>query len=780
MDNRHFYVNELARCRDGPFVIPLCWVLFKGEMHADAMVVTVDGDGTAHVNTTEILIRAADLLDNYLDFGHIGAKGNRFCRKCKTDAGFHSMFDAGVPHSAAETLTELHEQVELACLGVKAAVEARQTDTGVKDSYTNHWINDLLRRSRELKKADPNLDSAQIVQQLKDWVKQNESTIYNPFLSLRGFDVSKDTPIEILHTILLGIVKYAWHSTHTSWTPVKKVTYTLRLQATNTTGLSIPSIRANYIMQFANSLIGRQFKQVAQTCIFHMHDLVDGLQFTAWKAMGELLPLLWYPEIDNMDQYLVDVETAISNILDIFAALDPTKILAKNKLHILTHAKADILRHAPSRDIAHQLAHQEGLKHRLTGGWWLSSSTGNWECAGWAVRDFLSQRPILQTLLGWTSPIELEQGSVKLTPLKRVKGQPTPPRPEFTLAQTDAKIAMNIVLYNPDLTWQRCIHVVSKSRDVCPLLSWVYVICPVTNQPTFGRIKDIFTSAAGSVVILDVFSHFGRTSPNMESPQIISSTRRTDSFDSSFHISQKARILNSSSTSSTIVTSAKCIASGSRAKKQERVDSNITEAFIEHLPLEEHVINTTAFHNAHLLRRCLPRSAWAPVPMFTPEDRLTKHNELAEQLRGKHSSKKAAKAAAAAAQAAVTVEATAVPRAEGSAAAASEGTHAAMATGTEQNMVAEGGEDRTNEDASGVDGNIVPAGSTAIPTKRKRGRPPKNTTSTAGSSTTQKEKGGTNGKKGKAANPAKKTKTPGNCRRNRRDGFRRRSGRYFQ
>ncbi|KAJ7310818.1 hypothetical protein DFH08DRAFT_918219 [Mycena albidolilacea] len=417
--HRHFYVNELARCRDGPFVIPLCWVLFKGEMHADAMVATVDGDGTAHTCSIIIwtcssrncfrmlgtpssaakypskmpnplckLAHGRPMYTSFVDLFFDDVSGNRskswnkhyncycthrnlprrilqqefhthfvttcteqeatvrvfvntgpsdnpmgsncFCRKCKvggcgehkrTDAGFHSMFDARVPRSAAETLTELHEQVELACLGVKAAVEARQTDTGVKDSYTNHWINDLLRRSCELKKADPNLDSAQIVQQLKDWVKQNRNPPHNS----------------------------TWYS--------------------------------NYIMQFANSLIGRQFKQVAQTCIFHMHDL------------GELLPLLWYPEIDNMDQYLVDVETAISNILDIFAALDPTKILAKNKLHILTHAKADILRHesyecfnaifrfcsilsnhlAPSRDIAHQLAHQEG---------WLSSSTGNWECAG--------------------------------------------------------------------------------------------------------------------------------------------------------------------------------------------------------------------------------------------------------------------------------------------------------------------------------------------------------------------------------------------------------------
>jgi hypothetical protein len=104
--------------------------------------------------------------------------------------------------------------------------------------------------------------------------------------------------------------------------------------------------------------------------------------------------------------------------------------------------------------------------------------------------------------------------------------------------------------------------------------------------------------------------------------------------------------------------------------------------------------------------------------MFTPEDRLVKHNELAEQLRGKHSSKKAAKAAAAAAQAAVTADTTPAVSAEG---------HTAV--------------------------------STAIPAKRKRGRPPKNATSTVDSSTTQKRKHGTNGKKGKAANSAKK-RTP--------------------
>ncbi|KAJ6604953.1 hypothetical protein B0H10DRAFT_1957360 [Mycena sp. CBHHK59/15] len=68
---------------------------------------------------------------------------------------------------------------------------------------------------------------------------------------------------------------------------------------------------------------------------------------------------------------------------------------------------------------------------------------------------------------------------------------------------------------------------------------------------------------------------------------------------------------------------------------QERVASSVAESFIEHKPLDEYLINTTAFHNAHLLRRCLPRNLWAPVPLLTPEARIAKHHELAAQLRQK-------------------------------------------------------------------------------------------------------------------------------------------------
>jgi hypothetical protein len=66
--HRHFYVNKLASLHDGSLVIPLCWVIYKGEMCADAFRVSVNAEGMVHVNDSdEIFIHAADLKDNFYD-----------------------------------------------------------------------------------------------------------------------------------------------------------------------------------------------------------------------------------------------------------------------------------------------------------------------------------------------------------------------------------------------------------------------------------------------------------------------------------------------------------------------------------------------------------------------------------------------------------------------------------------------------------------------------------------------------------------------------------------
>jgi len=64
-------------------------------------------------------------------------------------------------------------------------------------------------------------------------------------------------------------------------------------------------------MQYANSLIGRQFKTIAQVNAFHVYDLVDSTMFLLTKACGELSTLLWMPEILNMEEYLVCLEHSV-------------------------------------------------------------------------------------------------------------------------------------------------------------------------------------------------------------------------------------------------------------------------------------------------------------------------------------------------------------------------------------------------------------------------------------------------------------------------------------
>lgn len=41
-NNKHYYINELARLKNGDFVIPVRWVKLRGQLHADAYPVTFD------------------------------------------------------------------------------------------------------------------------------------------------------------------------------------------------------------------------------------------------------------------------------------------------------------------------------------------------------------------------------------------------------------------------------------------------------------------------------------------------------------------------------------------------------------------------------------------------------------------------------------------------------------------------------------------------------------------------------------------------------------------
>ncbi|KAJ7691414.1 hypothetical protein B0H17DRAFT_867957, partial [Mycena rosella] len=593
--------------------------------------------------------------------GHIGGKGNCLCRKCRvggtqaekaTNEGYHAIFEAGEPRTKEYILEELEKQVKLGCSGVAKHVKNSQTETGVKDAYTQFWIDDLISRFKQMKKDEPNRPAEQIQAELIEWTIANRDKIYGPFLTTKGFDPTRDTPVEILHTILLGIVKYIWHITHTPWSPEYKKTYSMRLQSTNTDGLSVHAIRSSYIMQYAGSLVGRQLKTLAQTNIFHIHGLVPDNEFQAWKAAGELSALLWFPEIRNLAEYRRDLRVAVGNVLDIFATIDPSKIVSKVKYHLLVHIDEDVVEFgpliglatelfesfngvfrycsilsnhlAPSRDIAIQLADQEGLKHRLTGGWWLSGSDGRWERSGRGVREFMVDHPILQRLVGWANKKLVRHGDIKLMALKRGCKE----RETCTLQSTTAARASNYGLYTPESMWRRCIYVISESLDECLVNSWVFARSSVAEDSSSisGRISDILADTTGAVlVVLEVFQICSSRDEVYGMPVLV---RRHSEVEFSIvpakNIKFKFNVQHD-------CRSAKCDAAGVRLRIQERVESDQVENYIIHKSLDRFLINTHAFHNAHLLRATLPQNLVAPIPLFT--ERRAKHDELAAQLR---------------------------------------------------------------------------------------------------------------------------------------------------
>ncbi|KAF8881648.1 hypothetical protein CPB85DRAFT_1378298 [Mucidula mucida] len=565
----------------------------------------------------------------------IGAKGNFPCRKCEVggtqaekreDKGYHALFESGTPRSKDGIIRELEKQLHLACSG---------SATGIKDAYAQHWIQDLISRFHTTKSDPKNTKTPEEIKaDLIQWVMDNRDKIYSGFLTTDGFDPTKDTPVKILYTILLRIIKYIWHNTHTSFSATQKLTYSHRLQATETDGLSIHAIRANYIMQYAGSLIGTQFKILAQTNIFHVR--------------GILSALLWFPEIRNLQKYLADIKVAVANVLDTFAKLNPSKMITKIKLlcsHIsqMISLATEIYKcfnavfryclilsnHlAPSRDIALQLADQEGLKHRLIRGWW-QDEKGEWIRAGDGVRQYMCEQPVLRKLLGWTEKPALLIGSVRLKALPKKTS-----RKLVRLSETLAAGALNYASFDADVQWHYCKYAISESLEECFESSWVFCKSPLPNANNLivlGRISFILTLAAPppdtdeAVVVLELFQVLSERDPVFGMPVLMRCDgEKTYLIVPSKNLKFKFNVQHD-------CTTAKCTASGVRKRKQERQDSEVTENFIEHQPLDRYFINMHAFYNAHLVQATLPRSLTIPLPIV--DDRKAFHSELASQLR---------------------------------------------------------------------------------------------------------------------------------------------------
>ncbi|KAJ7596205.1 hypothetical protein C8J56DRAFT_1022550 [Mycena floridula] len=268
-----------------------------------------------------------------------------------------------------------------------------RTETGVKDTYFDHFLNGVESTVKKVRgTAAKTTAHATALQNLP-------SQIYSPVWRIKGLDPHSDTPVEILHVILLGFIKYLWRDVVQN--QIKKTEkekrdlLVTRLNSLDVSGLGISPLNGNTLVTYAGSLTGRDFRVIAQVAPLVIYDLVSPECLATWTALSNLVPKIWQPVIDDIDAFVNDLEKDIQQFL-LCTARWTSRWFNKPKFHILVHLPAHIRRfgpamlfateafesfnaviraksvhsnrHAPSRDIARAFAQGNRIRHLLSKG----------------------------------------------------------------------------------------------------------------------------------------------------------------------------------------------------------------------------------------------------------------------------------------------------------------------------------------------------------------------------------------------------------------------------
>ena len=121
------------------------------------------------------------------------------------------------------------------------------------------------------------------------------------------FDANQDSPVELLHVALLGVVKYWWRDAVSRLTSDQKAILKTHLSSFEVSGISADSaqLQGHTLVQYAGSLVGRDFRLILQVAPAVLYDLLPKTIYEAWLSLCRLAPLLYQLEINDLATYLV-------------------------------------------------------------------------------------------------------------------------------------------------------------------------------------------------------------------------------------------------------------------------------------------------------------------------------------------------------------------------------------------------------------------------------------------------------------------------------------------
>ncbi|CAB4016525.1 Hypothetical predicted protein [Paramuricea clavata] len=163
------------------------------------------------------------------------------------------------------------------------------------------------------------------------------------FDELKTFDATEQTPIEILHTILLGSEKYLLGKTMKTLSAANKMKIKARIEAFDFS--AFPQKIASSITRMHGSLVGRDCKVWAKVAVFLLMDIVSDDELEVWYNLSDIFAIAYNPCVNRDDREKMDM--AISHFLETVENVHP-EFLRKPKIHMLLHLPDDIFNFGPA------------------------------------------------------------------------------------------------------------------------------------------------------------------------------------------------------------------------------------------------------------------------------------------------------------------------------------------------------------------------------------------------------------------------------------------------
>ncbi|KAG8696163.1 hypothetical protein FRC09_008684 [Ceratobasidium sp. 395] len=536
----------------------------------------------------------------------------------------------GQPRSQAKTQESLHSQLKEFSDKRFTASDELATSTGVKDKYLDHFIATMKATYNQVaaSRRITTRDGQRLIAELRENLPER---LFNPALYLPGIDVNQDTPVEILHVVLLGVAKYLWRDAVSRLNNASRGVLIARLNSLDVSGLGIAPLRGKTLVQYAGSLTGANFRDILQIAPAVLFDLLDPRLFAMWMELCRLAPIVFQPEIHNIDAYIAELEARIDRLLIATVICNP-RWFNKPKFHVLLHLPGHVRRigppvlfatetfegynfvirlrsvhsnrQSPSADIGASFSLMHAIRHLVCGGYFQqskSNATGSTAAASW-----IQAGP--QVLALMQDEIFLKHMGMSFL-LKECKD---------AWEQTQAAKLCPLAPNQAGKGYVSCSSISLPDGSSVKLGGFALVQpvpAEVNETLVLARVEEIVASATSREIIAVVAQSY-RTGPDIE-PYHFPSVRSNN---------QPAFLAEVSSINTPVsvfhnCAAHRCAVTATRQRRQERQVLDAFDNEVQHnIEPQDLVLNLAQFRSAETIASLFPHS---PPPQPSVEDAIT-------------------------------------------------------------------------------------------------------------------------------------------------------------